>query len=66
MNDTIKWEILEDGTISVTTDAISGENHKSADELLESLADMVGGSVEVKKRKGHVHRHVHGQAVHRH
>lgn len=66
MRDTIKFEILEDGTISIETDGISGVNHKSADELLESLAEMAGGPVDVKKKKGHVHRHVHGTVEHRH
>jgi hypothetical protein len=66
MNDTIHYEILEDGTISITTDAISGQNHQSADELLESLADLLGGEVKIDKRKGHVHQHRHGKAVHHH
>ena len=64
MNDTIQWEILDDGTISVTTDQISGQNHLSADELLESLADMLGGTVKIEERKGHVHKH--RGAVHQH
>ena len=66
VNDTIQWEILEDGTISITTDAISGPNHQSADELLENLADLLGGEVKIEKRKGHVHQHRHGKAVRRH
>lgn len=57
MTDTIKWEILEDGTVSVTTDQISGQNHLSADELLESLSSMIGGPVKIEKRKKHVHAH---------
>ena len=64
MSDTIQWEILEDGTVSVTTDTISGQNHLSADELLDQLGDMLGGEVKRKKRKGHVHAghgHKHGQ-----
>ena len=59
MNDAIKWEILEDGTVSIETDQISEQNHLSADELLESLADMLGGPVKIEERKGHVHRHRH-------
>jgi len=61
MNDVIKWEILEDGTVSIETDTISGQNHLSADELLESLACMLGGPVKIEDRKGHAykHRHVH-------
>ena len=68
MTDTIKWEVLEDGTVSITTDAVSGTNHKSADELLASLADLLGGETETKQRRGHVHRHrhQHGGHLHRH
>jgi len=68
MNDKIKWEILEDGTVSIETDQISGQNHLSADELLESLADMLGGPVKIKERKGHIHKHRHAQheQLHRH
>jgi hypothetical protein len=66
MTDSIQYEILEDGTISVTTDGISGTNHKSADELLEGLADLLGGPVKIKKRKGHVHVHRRSQSVAKH
>ena len=59
MSDAIKWEILEDGTVSIETDAISGQNHLSADELLESLAGMLGGPVKIEDRKGHAHKHRH-------
>jgi hypothetical protein len=47
---TIKVEILEDGTISVTTDDLAGPNHRSADELLDQLADLTGGAVTKRKR----------------
>jgi len=66
MTDTIRWEILEDGTISVMTDGISGTNHKSADELLEGLADMIGGDIVVEQRKGHVHKHQGSSVMHEH
>lgn len=57
--DVIKWEILEDGVISIETDRISGKNHQSADELLEQLARMMGGDVTVRHKKGHIHSHHH-------
>jgi len=66
MSDTIQWEVLEDGTVTITTDAISGQNHLSADELLESLADMLGGEVDISERRGHVHKHRHGRTAHEH
>ena len=38
----IDLEILEDGTISVTTGEIAETQHLSADALLTELEDMVG------------------------
>lgn len=46
----IQWEILEDGTISVTTDDLAGPNHHAADDLLKELAEILGGPVVVKRR----------------
>lgn len=68
MADTIAWEILEDGTLSVKTDAVSPANHFSADELLKELEDVCGGVRRTEKRKehkGHVHIH-RGQVIHHH
>jgi hypothetical protein len=78
--DDIRWEILEDGTISVTTDQVSGVNHVSAERLLEQLFNMVGGEVKRTKRMpvdinlvpalhehaadGHTHGHGHGHHHH--
>jgi hypothetical protein len=48
--DQIQYEILEDGTISVTTDQISGTNHMSADKLLEKMFELAGGQITRRKR----------------
>lgn len=65
--DVISWEILEDGTISLKTPGISGENHVSADLLLGHLAEHMGGKMTIESLKpdykpkmvhGH-HHHVH-------
>lgn len=56
MADKMKMEILDDGTITVTTDGVSGKNHKSADEFLEMLEEMTGGEHNTKKR-AHDHKH---------
>lgn len=45
--DQISVEILEDGTVSVSTDAISDAAHFSADQLLDEIAELIGG--ETKK-----------------
>jgi len=64
--DIINWEILADGTISLKTPGISKENHISADELLDQLAENMGGAVTIEKLKQgyvpvaqHSHDHVH-------
>ena len=69
--DMITYEILEDGTISVTTDQISGVNHVSADRLLKQLFELVGGEVTCRKRTrlevgAVIHEHAHGDHVHTH
>ena len=57
--DKIKYEILEDGTVTIDTDQISGPNHLSADELLRQLSDLLGGGVEVRHKKSSLHQHSH-------
>jgi hypothetical protein len=67
--DIINLEILEDGTITVKTTAISDGNHISADALMASLDDMMGGKVDIKentddlaKARAHKMAHKHGLA----
>lgn len=62
--DRIELEILEDGTVSYQTSAISGINHASADDLLKELEEAIGGEV-VRKKLPHSHQHVHDH-VHAH
>jgi len=58
--DKINWKIEEDGTITITTDGVSGENHMSADELLDEIESLAGNERQTKERKKHVHRtHAH-------
>lgn len=42
--DLIDLEILEDGTVSMKTGAVSDVNHLSADQLLAELDDLLGGT----------------------
>ena len=60
--DKIRYEILEDGTLSVETDQISGKNHMSADELLASIQRALGGKTDIREKQGHVHAHAHGHS----
>ena len=54
----MRFEILEDGTISCQTDGIPGVHHVSADELLKWVAAKAGGQrVTTKQREGRVHQH---------
>lgn len=57
MGDKINIEIMEDGQIKITTDAISQANHCSADELLDEITKMLGGE-RVTKKTRHGHSHV--------
>ena len=63
MADSIKVEILADGTIKVETDPISPANHLSAEQLVDAISRLTGGEVTKTKKHSHVHgahaRHVH-------
>ena len=64
----IDYEILEDGTVTVTTGDLSGPNHLSADKLLKKMCELVGGAVDTKKRSrlsvGHDMSHAMYQHAH--
>lgn len=69
----IDYEILEDGTVTVTTGDLSGPNHLSADKLLKKMCELVGGAVDTKKRSrlsvgmivSHpMHQHAHDGHTH--
>jgi hypothetical protein len=66
MADTIKIEILEDGTVRFETDKISGANHASADEFLAEVEILLGGKITIEHKKDrHVYVHEDG-TVHAH
>ncbi len=61
-NDSIRIEILKDGTVKFTTPKISGANHQSADAFLKMTQDALGGPTDVQRRAGaglHGHEHTH-------
>jgi hypothetical protein len=68
--DTLKVEILEDGTIKTTSDAVSAANHESAEQFLKGIARLAGGETTRESRKdvkhGHVHSHSHSKHNHHH
>lgn len=58
--DSLAIEILEDGTIKISTDQISPANHLSADQFLKLLAELAGGeTTRAKNRHAHTHHHEH-------
>jgi truncated hemoglobin YjbI len=63
-------EILEDGTISVDSDDFDPQVHKSADEFVKYLSELMGGEVVVKEKRTHAkhhhHHHGHGHTHHTH
>jgi hypothetical protein len=71
--DAIQFKILEDGTISITTDAVSPANHYSADELLKAIHQIGGGTRQTRKRMdvaaslaNALHSHAHDGHTHTH
>jgi len=62
--DTMEVEILDDGTVKITTDPISGPNHMSAEEFLRYCSKMTGGETTRTKRLD-VKRSLH-EALHEH
>ena len=58
MSDIMEISILDDGTIRVETDKISGPQHLNAEQFLKRIGDLAGGGV-TRNRRGHVHGHDH-------
>jgi hypothetical protein len=63
--DTLTIEILDDGTIKTSSDAVSAANHESAEQFLRAIARLAGGETTREARNdvkhGHVHSHAHGK-----
>lgn len=62
--DNVRIEILADGTIKSTTDAVSPENHANAEAFLKMLASLTGGESRRQARGDaptHSHHHSAGQ-----
>ena len=66
--DTLTIEILEDGTIRTTSDAVSMANHANAEQFLKHMATLAGGETKRVKRGDahHHHGHSHGEGEHDH
>lgn len=66
--DEIKIEVLEDGTLKITTPKISGANHANADAFLRTTQLTLGGETVREKRGGdsHTHHHHSDHVTHKH
>ena len=63
--DKIDIEVLPDGTLKVTTEGVSTANHRSADDLLKLLDQLMGGETTKSRNPvARTHRH-HGREAHR-
>jgi hypothetical protein len=63
--DSIKIEVLADGTLKVTTDKVSAANHMNADQFLKHMARLAGGETTITRNPhahGHVHNHDHEES----
>lgn len=49
--DKVQIEILEDGTIKMTTDPISAPNHQNAEQFLKTVSRLAGGETSREQRK---------------
>ena len=58
--DKLTIEILADGTLKTTSDAISSANHDNAENFIRNVATLAGGDTSRSIREDlpkHVHRH---------
>ena len=59
MADVINVEILEDGTLKITTDRVSMANHGNAEALIRQLVSGSGGNATRVRKTGHAHTQEH-------
>lgn len=59
MPDQLNIEILDDGTVVVSSDQISAGNHRGAEELLKVLETLMGGeSIRTKRKVQQTQHHI--------
>jgi hypothetical protein len=58
-SDLIKITILPDGTIKVSTDEISPDNHASAAAFLREMSKLAGGETTIEAKHSHTHEQAH-------
>jgi hypothetical protein len=67
MKNQFNIQILEDGTISVDSGSFDPTVHKSADDFVKYLGELMGGQITVREKKSHAKTHIHvGKELHEH
>lgn len=66
--DKMEITILKDGTIKTVTDGVSAANHDNAEQFLENMAKLAGGTTSRVEREdvNHGLAHHHGEHTHTH
>ena len=64
--DTMNITVLEDGTLKIETDKVSGPNHIGAEQFLRDVAKLAGGEITRKNKRGFTHAHAHSEEFHKH
>lgn len=64
--DVIDLEVLENGTLKITTPSLSDVNHARADALVQKLLELIGGDVVVERKQEEGHHHHEGTHHHHH
>lgn len=60
----IEFRILEDGTVKIETGNLTGPLHQSADKMLQTLQQLLGGTVKEEKARHQHHEHEHHEHEH--
>lgn len=55
--DSIRIKIETDGTIKLITDEISLANHATAEDVIQQIITLSGGSLQSSRRSTHTHHH---------
>lgn len=66
--DKMQIKVLADGTVKITTDEVSPENHVNAEAALKLIGSTLGGPMKREARGdvAHHHTHSHGDVTHSH
>ena len=62
--DAIKIKILDDGTLKIETDAVSGPNHVQCEAMFREISRLAGGTTKRTLKVGaHLHSALHAHTA---